>query len=417
MNADTDHKLLQQCLAEIEEKLGWGPSAYWHSDVFVELSETIHKDTRILLSPTTLKRVWGKISYHSAPSISTLNALSQFAGYDNWRAFKQAAAVQLENPSANIKRQGKILVYASVIAVIFVSLFSVLGPKDRLAEFDFNAISFESRSVASGIPNTVVFDFDLKGLQSDSLLIQQFWDPTKTIRIRSDQTQATGQYYYPGFFRAKLLVEGQIVREHDLFIQSEGWLGTLDYTPIPKYIENPRSGGSTLSFSEAVIDEIISREEPLISAFHFVKDLKHISGDNFVLEASMRHLYLEKWAVCQKTVIVVVGTKSALIIPFSIPGCVSEIGVMLSETYLNGKEYDLSDLGVDLSDFRAVRLDVQNKVATVYVEDRQLFSHGFEKTIGDVVGVRFRFMGAGEVKDIQVSSGGRSLNLLNDIYE
>ncbi|MGB5820903.1 MAG: hypothetical protein WBG90_15565, partial [Saonia sp.] len=75
MHTYSEHKLVQSCLLQIEEKLNWGSSSLWHNDVFVELSEVIHEKTQVLLSPTTLKRVWGRVDYKSDPSISTLNTL------------------------------------------------------------------------------------------------------------------------------------------------------------------------------------------------------------------------------------------------------------------------------------------------------------------------------------------------------
>ena len=88
MNIYTDYKLVEECLVQIEKKLDWGTSKNWHNEVFNELSDIIQKETKTLLSSTTLKRVWGKVDYKNAPSISTLNTLAQFAGYSNWREFK-----------------------------------------------------------------------------------------------------------------------------------------------------------------------------------------------------------------------------------------------------------------------------------------------------------------------------------------
>ncbi|MFD1163293.1 hypothetical protein [Hwangdonia seohaensis] len=88
MKTQNELELIAECILQIEEKLGWGDSSNWHSEVFIELSETIQHQTKVLLSPTTLKRVWGKVTYKSSPSISTLNALSQFIGFENWRDFK-----------------------------------------------------------------------------------------------------------------------------------------------------------------------------------------------------------------------------------------------------------------------------------------------------------------------------------------
>ena len=90
-------KTIADCLKAIESKLNWGDSADWHNDVFIELSELIHTKTKVLLSPTTLKRVWGRVQYTSSPSISTLNALAQFLEFENWRDFQ----VSSENNSTS----------------------------------------------------------------------------------------------------------------------------------------------------------------------------------------------------------------------------------------------------------------------------------------------------------------------------
>ena len=79
---------LQQCLQQIENKLGWGSSADWLNQDFQLLSDRIFEETRVRLSITTLKRVWGKVNYDSVPSISTLNTLALFLGYENWSAYR-----------------------------------------------------------------------------------------------------------------------------------------------------------------------------------------------------------------------------------------------------------------------------------------------------------------------------------------
>jgi hypothetical protein len=259
MKTYPEYKIVKECLLLIEKQLNWGDSTLWHNDVFIELSEKIQEKTKVILSPTTLKRVWGRINYDNAPSISTLNALAQFAGFSNWREFKNQSTIK--KPSW-VERKispnlGIIVVSAALLTVAFISFYSMIGGVENKAEeFDTSAISFKSKSVSKGLPNSVVFDFDLKNIDSDSLYIQQYWDPRKTIKINKEQTQATGQYYYPGYFRAKLLVDGTIVKEHDLFIKSEGWLGTIDYRPIPKYITEKDLMNGSLSFKPSIMDEI-----------------------------------------------------------------------------------------------------------------------------------------------------------------
>ncbi|WP_396589833.1 hypothetical protein [Allomuricauda sp. R78024] len=413
-----EHKLVKVCLRQIEDKLGWGNAAQWHNEVFIELSETIEKETHVLLSPTTLKRVWGRVNYENAPSISTLNALSQFAGYLNWRDFKNK--VDSKNPSwieRKITPNARIIVVsASVLTLVFISLFSMIGIGNKNATIDSSQIKFSSYPIAEGIPNSVVFDFDLNGVKSDSIYIQQFWDRTKTIKIKPGQKQATGIYYYPGYFRAKLLIDGKKIKQHDLFIKSNGWLGTVDYQPIPKYIKEVRQTSNKLSLPSDIIDEIVRSEEPLVSSFHYVKNFEKVSGDNFVLNTTIKNVYRDKWAVCQHASIVIMGTKSSLIIPFSIPGCASELGIMLSETYLNGKEHDLSELGLALTTFKNIKIKVREKHLTLFAENEEIFSKAYHESIGDIAGIRYHFLGAGEVKSIQLTDISKEIILIDENF-
>ncbi|CAM1344415.1 hypothetical protein [Tenacibaculum amylolyticum] len=402
MKAYKEYNEVQKCLRLIEKKLSWGDAEKWHNNVFIELSERIQEETKVLLSPTTLKRVWGRVNYNSAPSISTLNALAQFAGFLNWRDFKNTAgSFKIKSYKEVFSSNFRVIMFSAfIIALLFFSILSMSNNRS-IEKPNYSNVIFKSQPITEGLPNSVVFNFDLKGITSENILIQQFWDPSKKIEIQKSQKQATGQYYYPGYFRAKLLVDGEIIREHDLFIKSNGWLGTIDYEPVPKYFkEEEIKKENTLSFSEDVIKEIIEKEKPISSTFHYVNDLDPISGDNFELTADLKSLFTEKWSTCQKTIVVIIGTKSAILIPFSIPGCISEIGLMLSEKYLDGKKNDLSAFGVNLSNFNNIKLKVENKELQVYINEKQTYMDSFIEPIGNVVGVRFKFYGVGEVKNL-----------------
>jgi len=228
MKKEIEQDILQKCRLQIEEKLGWGGADQWHNEVFTELSERIQEETDVMLSSTTLKRVWGRVNYKGRPSISTLNALSRFLGYANWRDFKNQTNIEApakkETPAKS--NHGLLLAMASLLAILFVSLFSIidLGNSQAIAP-DYSSIKFSSYPITQGLPNSVVFDLNLEEVKSDHILIQQYWDATKTIEINAQQRQATGIYYYPGYFRAKLLIDQQIVKEHDLL--SKPMIGSL----------------------------------------------------------------------------------------------------------------------------------------------------------------------------------------------
>ncbi len=403
MNAQEEHKILKACLGLIEKKLDWGKSSTWHNDMFAELSELIQQKTGVLLSPTTLKRVWGRVHYENSPSISTLNTLAQFIDYKNWRDFK----LNTTNSKPNFF-QKKVVPYLSIIVpsaalltLVFISFFS-MTLNSNVKENDYSNVSFKSRPIIDGLPNSVIFDFDLAGIESDSIYIQQFWDKTKTIKLESGQKQATGIYYFPGYFRSKLLVDGKIIKEHDLFIKSNGWSGTLDYEPVPKYYTKEQLFlQEKLSFPDTAINEIAKSKEPIVSSFHLI-DHFGVSGDHISIYTSVKNVYNDKWAVCQTLRFVILGTEGAMIIPFTQLGCISDIGLLLNDVFLSGKKHDLSNFGVDLSNFTDINIDINNKNVRVFVQDSLIYSGKYNESIGDLVGIRYRFLGVGEVKSIEI---------------
>lgn len=406
---EEDLKRLRQAL---EKELGWGAASEWHSSIFKELSERIFDKCHIVLSPVTLKRFWGVVKYEGQPSISTLDTLAQFIDHENWRTFKLDARKR-KRPRLTIgKNLTKKTVYVS--AGFFAALITVLLVSNkRINEPELlETVSFSSRPVTNAYPNSVVFDFDLKGVDADSLYIQQYWDETKTISIREDQQQATGIYYFPGYFRAKLVVDGEVARQHDLFLRSNGWIGTIEYEPVPKYFDpiiRPENG---LVYPEELAEEIAASPKPLISVFHYINDLGNVSGDNFTLSASLKADWSEKWAVCNAAWIYIIGTGGAMIVPFSKTGCSSNNSLLLNDVYLDGKEHDLSAFGTDLSEFQDIQLVVRNQQMKVLIQGMEVYQATYKQSMGRFVGLRFKFLGLGRVDSLRLENqSGQEIQL------
>jgi len=74
MRFDAAH--LEACKRGIEAKFSQGSSLHWTTNDFNRLSEAIHQETGVLLSVSTLKRIWEKVNHSSTPNQSTLNALA-----------------------------------------------------------------------------------------------------------------------------------------------------------------------------------------------------------------------------------------------------------------------------------------------------------------------------------------------------
>ena len=66
---------------------------------FDYLSKRIYARLHIMLSATTLKRLWGYLSNGGQPRSSTLNILAKFLGYHDWNEYHQNAMLPEEQQS------------------------------------------------------------------------------------------------------------------------------------------------------------------------------------------------------------------------------------------------------------------------------------------------------------------------------
>ncbi len=411
---------LEFCKALIEGKLAWGKSDGWTNRDFAELGERVFAETGVHLSHTTLKRLWGKIEYNSSPHPDTLEALAVFAGFENWRSLKRSAAAPAGNaadPEPIDKKQrfyGRkkqlLVVAVATIATALPVLWWAFS-KQALAPEDF---SFSSRVLSAGIPNSVVFHYDARAAPpGDSIFIQQSWDKRRRIPVSRGAQEHTAVYYYPGYFMAKLVVGGQVVREHKLFIPTDGWLAYIEQSPVPVYLD--RADFDRDSCLEVPPELVAAYNIPLqpeapTVCFTEVRQRDNLRTDNFLLEAELKNLFGEGSAVCRLSEVVLLTSRGPLVIPLSAPGCVGTLVMHVPHDNIGADEADFSGFGCDLSRWTAVRFSAQGsgKIA-IAVQGKPAFSLDWAGDASDITGVQFNFKGGGAVRRVRLSSANRRL--------
>lgn len=70
---------------------------------FEALSESIHRRTGVLLSPTTLKRLWGYLDEPVTPRTSTLDTLARFCGWRDYGHFLTGDRPDIESGNVGSK--------------------------------------------------------------------------------------------------------------------------------------------------------------------------------------------------------------------------------------------------------------------------------------------------------------------------
>lgn len=423
-------RLLLLCRNRIEEKLGWKESHHWTNSDFETLSEKIFKETGVHLSTSTLKRVWGRMKYESVPQLATLNTLACFAGYKSFKELeltfsqvpdinktekvsKQESTPTVDKPhlyktytdASPKKRQissGAIWSFGLLmgISLSFFIAFSLTIRQKKDKSVNEALYTFSSRPVAEGIPNSVVFTFNVAAAKTDCLYIQQTWDDRKRFKIKKEQTKATSIYYYPGYYKAKLVVDNQVVKNHDLYIKTKGWLSLVEQEPVPVYFtpqESIREG--ILSLSEQMLGSRNIALQPVAPwiNYSYVQELGPISGNSFRLETGLKNTYRIGSAACGQSQIIVLCENTVLLIPLSISGCTSAINAYLAGKELKGEQMDLTGLGVDFTQWVKLRLEVKNKEVQVFVNEKLALKNNFTEETGKVIGIEYRFQGSGAV--------------------
>lgn len=422
MKVSEDEILFAKCLNEIERKLNWGNSDGWTNQDFEVLGEKILAETGINLSIITLKRLWGRIRYNSKPTITTLNALANFIGYENWRSFKQVYGAKTESDVESLNSMqtpgtenntqktkiGFIATIAAVTAAICLVGYFVLLKNPGFGKINPSRFSFSSKKMISeGLPNSVVFDYDASAAStSDTVYIQQSWDKHLSQQVSRMEHHHTSIYYYPGFFRAKLVVAGRVMKEHNLDIKTNGWLPLIEQPGIPVYLtEAAIKQNGVLSLPISSLQENHINLQPVTPwvSFYKVEEFKAIETDNFVFETKIRNDYKEGAAACQKAEIYILCENGAIIIPLSAKGCIADLKMYLVDKPINGTTEDLSLFGCNLSDWVNVVCRVKDKKINISINGVPAYQSTFTTDATRIEGLRYRFQGTGSVASVKLA--------------
>ncbi|MBC9795716.1 hypothetical protein [Sinomicrobium weinanense] len=406
---------LSDCLKAIEEKLGWGSGSDWSSQNFEQLSEKILEHTGVTISHNTLKRLWGRIPYHSTPSTATLNTLAKFTGYENWSAFCAGNSKETHigkknhRPVRDIRRWGKNGKRTALTAILIISALSALVilsfSRTGINKKDFG---FTSKKIAEGLPNSVIFEVEASGANAnDKIEIQQSWDVSKRQIINKEDSLVASVYYNPGYFDAKLVVNDQIVKQHGILIPSDGWLALMETDHEPVYF---KPGEFKSEKGMAVSPELIRSyhvNAPVINTvvnYYWVEDFKELRVDDFEMETSLKNIPFQNYRSCQKSEIILYCEGEIILIPLSVKGCIADLNLHLLDRNIHGNRNNLSGFGVEFSSWVSVKCVSKDGALTIFVNDRVAYKASLEGKTNRVYGVKYRFEGTGAISGLKISN-------------
>ncbi|WP_341227156.1 hypothetical protein [uncultured Arcticibacterium sp.] len=404
----------------IEARLNWGAAEGWSNYDFEKLSDEILEVTEVSLSVSTLKRFFGKVKYQNKPSFTTLNTLAAFVGYEDWRSFETEAAsenseeiipsLKEEKPVEKRAFELKPYLYSSLVLLLVAALFLYLKskPKYNLEDFQFSSKTMLSK----GLPNSVVFDYDATAAnENDTVFISQNWDVRRKFAVDRNKRHHSSIYYYPGYYRAKLMAGDYILKEHDIQIITDGWLGVLANTTndMPLYFskEEVYEKDAVVASKELLekYDIGLTPDLPLIW-FSNQKDLEGFKTDNFEFEIEVKSSFSEGKAACQNMQIMLQAKDDILIIPLAQPACVGNMYLAAYGFGTDSKSADLSGFGADLHEWTKIKVVCIDREVQFFVNGNLAYKATTQNPVNEIVGVHARFEGPGSIRNTVLRSGG-----------
>ncbi len=419
-DAFTEHELVQICMRELCSNSGFADCSNLVQRDLEFICDGIESKTGVLISLSTIKRLFNG-QFSRQPQVATLNAMAVYLDYPNWQEFRRTKLREKNNlnsiaiPTLQQKESfirtpkpfSKYLVITIILVLAGIASFAFLAFNGKRG-LHFEKASFTMHKTTSNqLPNTVVFKYNIEGVNADSFFIQQSWDKDRRVRIDPKSHTLTDIYYEPGYHVAKLIANDQVIRTVDVSIPTNGWFyyaRERKGAAIPEYVVNPGFQRGILSMSKEEVEKagIDINKEYVYLQVYFPADISY-SSDNYVLNCRIRMNQLRN-NFCPFIMSEVFCQKNFMFFKSTPKGCTSEAKAQFGEKILSGKTTDLSALGTDVHQWQDVEIIVKNKHVDVFINTARVLSTTFNESSGAITGLGFLSNGLAEVDFVSLKT-------------
>jgi len=420
MLPDKDYIILYRTLIGKKFMLGDGNGKLKQRELEY-LGNLIEEKSKIKLSISTLKRLW-RTDQNQLPHPSTLDALVSILDFNDWQDFKKQHANTVrstEEAKPVVRREHKVKALPIAISmgvIILVVGFFVLQGFNRK---DKNSISVTKeviftadKTVTSGVPNTVMFNYDLSGVQADSFFIQQSWNPRDKVQIDPAKNYYSTIYYTPGFHFARIMANDSILKFRNVHIKTDGWMPIVKYDIRDhKYMYPDEKAIIDNGLMQTTADVLrkagVDLSKDFFLRYYNIRDFDGVDAGNFSLEIKMKCDKLDDDGrsgriPCPTMEVMIITEQNVFFVPLSTKGCVSELDLLLGEVYKDGKDNDLSALGTDVYEWQQLEIRVENKTASVLLNGVVVHELSFKNDFGTIKGMLYTFTNGGSIDFVRM---------------
>jgi len=417
---------LNAIINSCERLFGRGSANSWtHSD-FVDLNQAILRDTKVNISPSTLKRIFGKVSVDDdyLPQQATIEALEKFGGYatpeTNPASPPQAPVAQaivsaaeptlvIATDAATTPKSKSFKDYKVALAVAAVPLVLLGLLIARTFGLERKLAGRITLTDTEGVLPATAF-FGLQAPASNDSLFVDFGDKSAVVYVLPAQKSIAHNYLYPGVFTVKLRTRQDTVSTTKVFVRSNGWLELGFNRPqdLPNhYYAFPAVKAGSDSLFHITNGELskmgLDTTSPFFTRLCNFTPVANTT-DNFVFEATFKNEAQGKRIYCRSSQFQIAGLKNILRFKLVSPGCSYRILNVVSEQNFRGNEINLSQFVIKPDQWNTVKLLNRNKHVSLLVNNKLLFTGAYKKSLGEIKGVFLEFEGNGFIKSCSLTT-------------
>lgn len=414
--ARSEHQFIDLCKKQIEQKFSFGNgSGYTQRDLEV-LCSHVEEKTGVIISLSTMKRLW-KDSYKQSPQLATLNALAILLDYKDWQDFKLS---NQKKPNAKQTSHWAILTLVSLTivgALIFWLTAKTGGPrKDKSlneAPKINGPVHFEaSTTVTSGIPNTVIFSYDVSNVVADTFYIQQSWNSDHRVGLSSKDRVLTSIYYESGFHRARLIANDSVIARQPIHIISNGWEPHIyrhDSDPELVDLKNETFISKGQLYLDSAI--LVNRQIDFAERFHTRitnSQVFNLHSDNFSFSTRMKADPVFH-QVCPWMDLIIVTDVNTFSVSWTGKGCEKKAAYKLGEIFRSGNNNNLSALGCNVYEWQELEIQVKDRHAVIYLNGQPAYRETYKEDFGKIVALIYIFDGTGSIDYTKLKDGNEQI--------
>ncbi|MFW6222128.1 MAG: hypothetical protein ACOC3T_00805, partial [Bacteroidota bacterium] len=356
------------------------------------------------------------------------NALAKFLGYFNWLEFykKNEVAIHKFDTRKRYKSQehnfssifstknikyGIIAVFLTSVIIGILILVKTIYDKN-----EYNHVKFIAQdSVGIGLPYIATFEYDISGLQADSVYIEY---RNEHSLLRKDQKIKNLKIFTPGLITFKLKAGEETIKTTKINVQTDGWAATMINDKGTYYVFNEKDmfNDSTLCFPHKILEHMnLSFEKT--SYYYFNKRLSsYVSNDNFSFEARVK---LFKEFDFELNNIIQIGltfSNGFIEVPLTkdyYPG----ITLYLNEKTISSRYNDLRGFITPITNWCTVFFKTREKYVSIYVNNNLAYEGKYKQPLGHLMGIRIWFRRLGAIDYFKLYNNRNELVLDEDFND